>query len=250
MSNLTITEVKEIKTLILQAKGLEKTIDDILSRDGMEANKYTSFKSMAHTYNDLANRAGSVMKIGSFYKMNTEDMRGWADTLWPTAKSILETVLISTRILISSLESNIDFVEVEIDNIESFIRSKLRSALYRAPEKEKEVQNAIENLFLGKGFNKAIDYDRETGKFNYSGREYIPDFILPKLRMCIEVKLLKDSSKKSKIIEEINADLTAYLKEYENVLFVVYDIGVIRDELEFCRDIENNEGIKVIIVKH
>jgi hypothetical protein len=250
MSHLTITEVKEIKTLILQAKGLEKTIDDILSRDGMEANRYTSFKSMALIYNDLAARAGSVMKIGNFYKMNTEVMKEWADTLWPTAKSILETVLISTRILISSLESNIDFVEEEIDNIESFIKSKLRSALYEAPEKEKEVQNAIESLFLGRGYNKAIDYDRETGKFNYSGREYIPDFILPKLRMCIEVKLLKDISKKSKIIEEINADITAYLKQYENVLFVVYDIGVIRDEIEFCRDIENNEGIKIIIVKH
>ncbi|MCM3172891.1 hypothetical protein [Paenibacillus sp. MER 99-2] len=250
MGHLTIAEVKEIKTLIMQARSLEKTIDDILSRDGMEANKYTSFKSMAHIYNDIATRSATVMKIGNFYKMNTEEMKGWADTLWPTAKSILETVLISTRILISSLESNIDFVEEEVDNIESFIKTKLRSVLYEIPQKEKEVQNAIENLFVGKGFNKAIDYDRETGKFNFSGREYIPDFILPKLRMCIEVKLLKDVAKKSKIIEEINADITAYLKEYENVLFVVYDLGVIRDELEFCRDIESNEGIKIIIVKH
>jgi len=250
MGHLTISEVKEIKTLILQARSLETTINDILSRDGMEANKYTSFKTMAKIYNDLATRAATVMKIGSLYKMNTEEMKSSGDTLWPEAKSILETVLISTRILISSLESNIDFVEEEVDNIESFIKTKLRSVLYEIPQKEKEVQNAIENLFVGKGFNKAIDYDRETGKFNFSGREYIPDFILPKLRMCIEVKLLKEPSKKSKVIEEINADVTAYLKEYENVLFVVYDLGVIRDELEFCRDIESNEGIKIIIVKH
>ena len=57
--------------------------------------------------------------------------------------------------------------------------------------------------------------------------------------------------RKSKIIEEINADITAYDKEYKRQLFVVYDLGVIRDEIEFKRDIENaKDDIKVIIVKH
>ena len=51
-----------------------------------------------------------------------------------------------------------------------------------------------------------IDYDRETGKFEFSGKEYIPDFIVPKLNLCIEVKLLKEG-RKSKMIEEINADI-------------------------------------------
>lgn len=68
--------------------------------------------------------------------------------------------------------------------------------------------------------------------------------------MCIEVKLLKEQSKKSKIIEEINAHIKAYLKEYESVLFVVYDVGIIRDEIEFSRDIENHDGIKIIILQH
>jgi hypothetical protein len=250
MSDLSIKDVREIKTLISQAKGLEKTVNDILDRDGLEHSKYNSFKDMSFVYNDLAERAKTVMKIGSFYKMNTDDMRSPGDTVWPTAKSTLEAVLISTRMLITTLESNIDFVGEEIDNVGNFIKTKLRSVIFDIPMKEKEIQNSIENLFIGRGYGKAIDYDRETGKFNFSGREYIPDFILPKLRMCIEVKMLKESQKKSKVIEEINADITAYSKEYENILFVVYDIGIIRDELEFCRDIENNDGVKIIIVKH
>lgn len=250
MRDLSVMEIIEIKTLISQAKALEKTVNDILDRDGSEHSKYASFKNMALTYNDLAERARLVMKFGSFYKLNTDDMKSWADTVWPAAKSVLESVLISTRMLITTLESNIDFVITEIDNIENFIKTKLRSVIFDVPMKEKEIQNAIENLFIGKGYSKAIDYDRETGKFNYSGREYIPDFIIPKFRMCIEVKLLKDASRKSKIIEEINADITAYLKEYENILFVIYDIGVIRDEIEFCRDIENNEGVNLVIIKH
>ncbi|MFC5467500.1 hypothetical protein ACFPPD_02140 [Cohnella suwonensis] len=139
---------------------------------------------------------------------------------------------------------------VEMDNIGNFIKTKLRSLITDVPLKEKDIQNAVEFLFIGRNFTKGIDYDRESGKFNFSGREYIPDFILPKLRTCIEVKLLKEPSKRSKVIEEINADITAYSKEYDTILFVVYDVGIIRDEVEFCRDIENITGVRLIIVKH
>lgn len=53
------------------------------------------------------------------------------------------------------------------------------------------------------------------------------------------------------MIEEINADITAYNKEYKRQLFVIYDLGVIRDEIEFKRDIENSgDDIRVVIVKH
>ncbi|THF75387.1 PD-(D/E)XK nuclease domain-containing protein [Cohnella fermenti] len=250
MYALSIMEIRQIKTLLSQAKALEKTVDDILNRDVAEHSRYTSFKDMALTYNDLANRAKAVMRFGSFYTMNTDNMRTSGNTLWPDAKNILESVLVSTRFLISSLESQIDFVSEEIDNVGNFIKTKLRNVIFEIPSKEKDIQNAIENLFIGKGYDKGIDYDRETGKFNFSGREYIPDFIIPKLRICIEVKLLNDRNKKSKIIEEINADITAYQKIYESVLFVIYDIGIIRDEIEFSRDIENHSGVKLIIVKH
>ncbi|WP_375709426.1 hypothetical protein [Niallia sp. NCCP-28] len=67
---------------------------------------------------------------------------------------------------------------------------------------------------LGRGLSKGTDYDRETGKLEFSGKEFIPDFIIPKLRLCIEVKLLHEG-KKLKIIEEISADITSYAKQYE-----------------------------------
>lgn len=98
--------------------------------------------------------------------------------------------------------------------------------------------------------DKGIDYDRETGKFMFSGKEYIPDFVINKYELCIEVKFIKEVSRKSKMIEEINADITAYSKEYKNILFIIYDVGIIRDETEIKRDIENVEGVNVIIIKH
>ena len=151
--------------------------------------------------------------------------------------------------LCSSLEANIDFANDEFDNLENFIYSRLRTVIFDKPQKEIEVQNAIEALLLGRGLNKGIDYDRESGKFEFSGKEYIPDFIIPKLSLCIEVKLLREN-RKSKVIEEISADITAYSKQYQRQLFIVYDLGCIQNEEEFKRDIENAGNVKVIIVKH
>lgn len=113
--------------------------------------------------------------------------------------------------LLASLEESMDFVDDEFDNIENFLQSRLRTVIFQKPEKEVEVQNAIESLLLGRGLAKGVDYDRESGKFEFSGKEYIPDFIMPKMSLCIEVKLLKEG-RKSRIIEEISADMTAYKK--------------------------------------
>lgn len=49
----------------------------------------------------------------------------------------------------------------------------LRTVIFDKPQKEIEVQNAIEALLLGRGLNKGIDYDRESRKFEFSGKEYI-----------------------------------------------------------------------------
>ena len=45
----------------------------------------------------------------------------------------------------------------------------LRTVIFDKLQKEIEVQNAIEALLLGRGLNKGIDYDRESGKFEFSG---------------------------------------------------------------------------------
>lgn len=52
-------------------------------------------------------------------------------------------------------------------------KSMLRTVIFDKLQKEIEVQNAIEALLLGRGLNKGIDYDRESGKFEFSGKEYI-----------------------------------------------------------------------------
>ena len=129
------------------------------------------------------------------------------------------------------------------------MQTNIRAAVFQRPEKEIEIQNAIESLLLGRGLSKGIDYDRESGKFAFSGKEYIPDFVISKMSLCIEVKLLREG-RKSRVIDEIGADITAYQKMYSRQLYIVYDLGVIQNEIEFKRDIEKVDGVKVIIIKH
>lgn len=250
--NNSFDETKQIKVLISQVRALSNTVNEILNNSSAaETARYASFADMARTYNDLAELTISFIgKSSIIYTFNLDKLPTCGGSVWPVQKRILEQVLTNSRLLLSTLEGNVDFQDDEFDNIESFIKSRLRSAVFNEPEKEVEVQNVIESLLLGRGLSKGIDYDRESGKLEFSGKEYIPDFIIPKMSLCIEVKLLKNG-RKSKMIEEISADITAYSKEYSRQLYVVYDLGVIQNENEFRRDIENSgDNIKVIVVKH
>ncbi len=251
MAKNTLDETKEIKVLINQVKAFCDTINAILHNTGTaETGRYASYKDMARMYNGLAAQAKSVLKVRSMTTtLNIDSIPGYGDTLWVDQKRILEQVLISAKMLLVSLEGSVDFVDDEFENIGNFFSSRLRTAIFSKPGKEVEVQNAIESLLVGRGLSKGIDYDRESGKIEFSGKEFIPDFVIQKLNLCIEVKLLREG-RKSEIIEEISADITAYKKTYSHQLYIVYDLGVIQNEAEFKRDIEKSDGVKVIIIKH
>lgn len=251
---MNIERTKFIKMMLSRCRALKdsavRTLNDTSVK---ESGRYSSFRTYAEEYTNIVyliaeNLDLSVEKLRVY---DVENMKGWGDTVWPQQKNVIDSIVVYIDILISLLENEVDFVDDEYSNLENFLKTKLRMAMFEPPSKEKEVQDAIEILFAGKGWNKGIDYDRESGKFKFSGKEYIPDFIVKKLGLCIEVKLLKENSRKSKMIEEINADITAYNKKYKRQLFIIYDLGVIRDETEFKRDIVNSgNDIRVVIVKH
>ncbi|NCD08763.1 MAG: hypothetical protein EOL98_04925 [Negativicutes bacterium] len=251
MSNFSLEETRKLKVLLRQIESFIVSVEEILNNEkSVEHSRYVSFKDMASIYNDLADQVAVMARVPSiFFKFDTGSMKGYMDTLWGEQKRILEQVLVSAKMLFASLEGNLDFVEDEFENLENIIASRLRTMMFKKPEKEVEVQNGLESLFIGRGMNKGLDYDRETGKLEFSGKEFIPDFVIYNLKASVEVKLLREG-KKSQIIEEISADITAYSKIYERQLFVVYDLGVIQNEDEFKRDIENVGNIRLVIIKH
>jgi len=137
----------------------------------------------------------------------------------------------------------------DIVKIISLIDTKLRKFIRKIPEKEKEIQDALENLFIGADLDKEFTREKET--IPYSSKSYIPDFVFKKINTIIEVKLCTSTTKEKEIISEINDDIIAYKTKYGNLIFVVYDLGIIRDQEKFRNSLEeNNEQIVVKVIKH
>ena len=58
-----------------------------------------------------------------------------------------------------------------------------------------------------------------------------------------------DDRKFQDIVDEINADIVAYKTRYRRILFVVFDIGVIRNEHQFKKSIEAVADVDVMVIK-
>ena len=123
---------------------------------------------------------------------------------------------------------------------------QLRKTIRTQPNKESQVQDAFENLLIGAD----IPYQREGDRIEYSSKTYVPDFSLPKVNLAIELKLCNNEEREKKIIAEINDDILAYQTKYQNLIFIVYDIGCIRDAERFGNSFEGHQNVRVRIVKH
>lgn len=252
MPEMTNEQSRQIKVIIRQVKALITTIESILSnKDAQEIGRYTSFRNMAESYNDLAKAYARTQPEPVMLKMfDIKDGLNQMNTLWTQQKEALEEVLIQSKFLLAIIEGDVDFADDAFDDFADFVALRFRAMIFDTPSAEKEVQNMFEALLVGRGMDKGTDYDRESGKVEYSGKEYIPDFVLMNPKMAVEIKLMKEERQKSKVIEEISADITAYSKEYERILFVVYDLGCIQNVVQFKGDIEKSGNIRVIVVKH
>lgn len=136
----------------------------------------------------------------------------------------------------------------EILKIVSLIENKLRKVIRERPSREKGIQEALESLFIGAGLDK--DFTREKEHILYSDKTYVPDFVFHRINTIVEVKLCDSVERGKQIIAEINDDILAYKTKYANLIFVVYDIGVIRDEDQFKGSIEQHESVIVKVIKH
>jgi hypothetical protein len=122
---------------------------------------------------------------------------------------------------------------------------KLRKAMRDRPERERDVQDAFDTLLLGSGLN----YLRERVQVPYSSKNYVPDFTVAELDLAIDLKLCNRDGREKEIIAEINDDILAYKSQFGNLLFVVYDLGLIRDVELFTGAFEGHPNVLVRVVK-
>ena len=212
--------------------------------------KHGSYKQFARKYNQIVEEIASKMSLPPILdRYDIAKIPGGGDTLAFQQKEIFEGVHANVSLLKSFLENKIGVIEDETAAIRDFFQAKLRSAIFRTPESEREVQDAVEQLLIGRGLQKGQEYDREVGRVKVSSKEAVPDFILHRLSLAIELKLIKSTSRIREVVDEINADVAAYSKRYRSLLFIVYDLGYIRDEIEFRHDLEVAGNVAVVVVK-
>jgi hypothetical protein len=213
--------------------------------------RHAGYRQFARKYNDLiALVAKSVPLPPLFGIYNVDKIPGNADSLPFQRKELFDAVYADVSLLKAMLENQIGVVEDETEALRDFFQARLRSAVLHVPDREAVVQDSIETLLIGRGLQKGVDYDREVGRVKVSAKEVVPDFILPRLALALEVKLVKTGARVREVIDEINADIASYSKRYRKIFFIVYDLGNIRDEIEFKQDLEDPGNVAVVVVKH
>jgi len=235
-------------TALLQAMRYSSTT---ATGDMANVGNFTSYKMFLRKYNTLAREAAPMLQSTTMLDVfDIDNIPTSGNTVWPVQKELFETAYSNTALLKSLLENAIGYAADETQHLEDFIQANLRRAIFAEPAKELEIQNAIESIIVGRGMAKGMDYDRETGRVKTAGKESVPDFIFPNLGLCLEVKLSKSPDKLRGIVDEINADIRAYSAKYERQCYVVYDLGIIRDEAEFKRGLEDTPGVTALVLKH
>lgn len=244
---------EQLNELLAEAEALIESIRYVYEIDSKRKDFYgfSSHVAFATRQKDLADKLLKVLPSAKVYTWDTSKILTSTNSIYTYRRNVFDGVLIELNKMKALIQSAIGQEAEEIETITQLIKSKLRSVTHSKPTKETEVQNNLENLLIARNYAKGIDYDRETGRVKTGVKESVPDFNLDRLSLCIEVKLLKDTSTPSKITEEINADITAYSKKYKTVLFVIYDAaGKIQNEEQFKTNIVNAGRVLIEIIKH
>jgi hypothetical protein len=241
-----------LKSLYSHTKALEDAMKFIYrTSDQSDMFVFANYKTFMRKYNDIAIQVAKELKGSVIFDIyDLDKVKDWANVVRPQFRMYFDAVLGNVALLKSTLENTLDIKSEEIINLKNFLSTSLRKAVLQSPDSEAYIQDTIEQLLIGKGLAKGVDYDREVGRIKISVKEYKPDFILLKLDLALEVKLSKTKTKAKEIVDEINADIQAYGKGYGQLLFLVYDLGTIRDEDEFKNDIDNKQNIQLVVVKH
>lgn len=157
----------------------------------------------------------------------------------------LETVSAALGAAVAYLKTKLNITDQQVEVLLDLIGANLRPAIFEDPKNEKEIQNTLETIFRVRGY----DFEREKDTIPCSAKYYVPDFTFEALDLSLEAKLCNRQERVKELVDEINADILGYQKRYKHVVFVIYDLGYIRDEHAFRSGIERNPDVYVKIIK-
>jgi 7-cyano-7-deazaguanine synthase in queuosine biosynthesis len=116
---------------------------------------------------------------------------------------------------------------------------------HRQPSHENEINDIIK-AFVS---TEEIRYKREYPSIRFSFSNIIPDHFLENENLIIEAKIIRKKDARSKITNEISADLFKISNEI-NKLFIIFDPERrVADDVEFKEDFQKNENVFIQIIR-
>lgn len=126
------------------------------------------------------------------------------------------------------------------------LKDDLRASFKTPPTDETLLQDLVYALL------RQVDKDtnRERRGPRLADKEFAIDFSLFEDKVGVEVKLVDKKEKLGPTIDQINADIPAYTKEFKRIVFVVYDsYNSIADKTRFISDLKrNSKEIEVLVL--
>ena len=165
------SQKNKLREILLMCKGLRDSMEASLQTDSQNIWKYATYKQFARRYNDLATAVRQNITVDApLFLFDLSNVKGPCDTIAIQQKEIFESVHAEASLLIAYLENKLGAIEDELGNLKNFFQANLRRAVFDTPRREAQVQDVIEQLLIGRGLSKGLDYDRETGRVKVSAK--------------------------------------------------------------------------------
>lgn len=254
-------QTHQAKELLHAAEALIQSMETSVQADSASVWRYSSYWEYARKYNQLLEAVARLIPEATVVldRYDIDKLPSPFDTIALQQKQFFELIHANLSILRVAVLDHLKGADPDsayegkdtppevstILKIINLAERSLRKALRSKPEQERDVQDAFDTLLIG----AEMSYSRETDRIEYSSKTYAPDFTMPRIGLAVDIKLCNREGREKEIIAEINDDILAYRSKYPNLLFVVYDLGMIRDVDRFKASFEANENVVVIVVK-
>jgi hypothetical protein len=123
-----------------------------VSGEYANAGRWSSFKIFMRKYDNLVKKSAPLLSDPNVLELfNLDNIKGSDHYTWIRQKELFDSVYANVVLLKSLLEGEIGYAEDETHNLVDFFQANLRRAIFAIPQREVEVQNAVETLIVGRG---------------------------------------------------------------------------------------------------
>jgi hypothetical protein len=133
-----------------------------------------------------------------------------------------------------------------LEDLEAVLVPQLKMSFRRNhPANERQLQDQAEVILRAAGYAPW----RELPEFAFCIVGTKPDFSFPESETFLEMKLLDDSTERTKVVDGILADIEKYGRKCQGVLFVIYQTRpFIADPGQFAREISTDPTVRIAVI--